>query len=131
MANKDNSGMIFFIIAIFVGVVLALYFLSKILLVLGMALVIISILSLIARFASQESRLVVFGLIILFIGIACVAIGQEGVSFFEENPTGVNLLDTSNSIVNATKEGVGVYSEIAQIENQAKLDVVNQTSIPD
>lgn len=115
MANKDNSGIISRIIDAF-GVVVLAYFLSKILLVFGMALRYITTYLFVLGFASQDHRISVFGLIVLIIGIACVAIGKGGVSFFEENPTGMNLLNTSNSIVNAIKDGIGAYSEIAQIE---------------
>lgn len=130
MAN-NNSGIVFIIIAVSVGVVLATYFLLKILFAIGLALVFISVILLAIGIISQESKMLSFSLIFLVIGITCVAIGHEGVSFFEENPTGANLLNASNSIVNATKEGVGVYSEITQIENQAKRDIITQTSTQD
>jgi len=130
MAN-NNSGIVFIIIAVSVGVVIALYFLSKILFALGLALVFISVILLAIGLISQESRLLSFGLIFLVIGITCVAIGHEGVSFFEDNPTGAKLLNASNSIVNATKDGVGMYSEIAQIEDQAKRNIITQTSTQD
>ena len=114
MSNESNDarGIVIVVIALFVGAILALYFLSKILVTVGIVVGIISLILLIVGLASENSELAMIGGIGLIAGIILFAIGLTGVNFFEHNPTGKNLLDSSNSIVNVTKQGVKAYTDV-------------------
>src|SRR3989337_703133 len=106
MSNENNQGKIILIIAAAVAVVLVTYFFLKILFVIGLVLLFLSVILLIMGGFSQDNELLYYGFIGLVIGIVFLAIGNEGISFFEENPTGKNLLDAANTIVNSTKDFV-------------------------
>ena len=127
MAKGNNSGISIIILASFVGAVLILYFLSKILLILGVLLIITSIFLVIIG-ASQGNNLVLFGILLFLVGIIFAGIGHEGVTFFEQNPTGKNLLNTANTVVNTTKDAVESYSEIGKIQTQVLKNVTNGTT---
>jgi hypothetical protein len=117
MGNGDSNAaaIIIICIAIFVGAILALYFLSKMLVTVGIVIGLISLILLIIGLASENGELAIIGGIGLIVGIILLFMGITGVNFFEHNPTGKNLLDSSNTIVNATKEGVKLYSETAKL----------------
>ncbi len=102
MRNKDDSTIV--IIAIFIAAILALYFISKILFVLGIIIIFISIVVLFMGLSTNDERLTAIGGICLVLGIIFAVIGGEGIHFFENNPTGKNLLDAANTIVNSTKD---------------------------
>lgn len=127
MAKGDNSGIGIIILAIFVGAILMLYFLSKIFLTLGFLLIGISIILIIIGL-SQGNNIAIFGILLLLLGIILVGVGHEGVTFFEQNPTGKNLLDTANTVVNTTKETVETYGEIGKIQTQVLQNVTNGTT---
>jgi hypothetical protein len=114
MGHGDNNatGIIIVCIAIFVGSILALYFLSKILVTVGIVVGIISLILLIAGLTSENGELTTIGGIGLIAGIILLTVGLTGVNFFEHNPTGKNLLDSSNSIVDVTKQGVKAYTGV-------------------
>ena len=109
MGKNDNTGLI--IIAAFVGVILALYFISKILLSLGIALIIISIIILALGLLIKDQRFLLIGGIGIVLGIILGVLGGSGIDFFENNPTGKNLLDAANSIVNSTKDSIKIYNK--------------------
>ena len=114
--GEDNSGIIIIIIiAVFVGVILSLYFLSKILVTLGVVITIISIILLIVGLATESSELAIIGGFGLVGGLIILSVGATGVNFFEHNPTGQNLLGASNTIVNTTKQGVQGYVDLTNI----------------
>lgn len=104
MSNDNNEGKIIVIIAAAVAVVLVSYFFLKILFIIGIVLLFLSVILLITGGYSQDNELLYYGFIGLVIGIVFLAIGHEGISFFEENTTGKNLLDAANTVVNATKD---------------------------
>lgn len=109
MKNNDNTGLI--IVALFVGAILALYLISKILLTLGIIIVVISIFVLIFGLSTKDDRYFLIGCIGLVLGIILAGIGGSGIDFFENNSTGKNLLDAANSIVNSTKDAVNIYNQ--------------------
>jgi len=127
MAKNDN-GLGIIILAVFAGAVFALYFLSKILFALGLMLIVGSIFFLIAGHTSRDSAFNTIGIIMLVVGVIFAGVGHEGITFFEENPTGRSLLDTSNVIADTAKESVKTYNEISQIERKAAQNIINQTS---
>lgn len=102
MRNKDDTAII--IIAIFVAAILLVYFISKILFVLGIIIILIALFALFMGFSSNDERLAIYGCAGLVLGIIFAVIGNEGINFFEHNPTGKNLLDAANTVVNATKD---------------------------
>lgn len=106
MKNNDNTGLI--IVALFVGAILVLYFISKILLTLGITIFIISIFVFILGLLTKDDRYFMIGCIGLVLGIILGVIGDSGIDFFENNSTGKNLLDAANSIVNSTKDVINV-----------------------
>lgn len=109
MKNNDNKGLI--IVALFAGAILALYLISKILLTLGITIVIISIFVFIFGLLTKDDRYFMIGCIGLFCGLILGVIGGSGIDFFENNSTGKNLLDASNSIVNSTKDVINIYNQ--------------------
>ena len=127
MAKSDNSGIGIIILAISVGI-LTLYFLLKIFLTLGFLLIIVSIILLIIGVLLQNNNLVIFSILLLLFGIILAGVGHEGVTFFEQNPTGKNLLDTANTVVNTTKGTVETYGEIGKIQTQVLKNVTNGTT---
>ncbi|MCK5630004.1 MAG: hypothetical protein KAI26_05275 [Nanoarchaeota archaeon] len=127
MAKNDN-GLGIIILAVFAGAVFALYFLSKIAFVLGLMLIVGSIFLLVMGHTSQESTFSEIGVILLVVGLIFAGVGHGGITFFEENPTGRSLLDTSNVIADTAKESVKTYNEISQIERKAAQNIINQTS---
>ena len=114
MVKRDNSEIGIILLAILVGSILIAYFLSKILLTLGFLLIFISIFLIIIGI-SQDNNLAFFGIILLLIGVIIAGVGHTGVTFFEQNPTGKNLLDAANTAVNTTKGTVETYGEIGKI----------------
>ena len=127
MAKGDNSGFGLILLAVLVGAVLISYFLSKILLTLGFLLIFISIFLIIIGI-SQGNNLAIFGILLFLLGIIFAGVGHEGVTFFEQNPTGKNLLDTANTVVNTTKDTVETYGEIGKIQTQVLQNVTNITT---
>ena len=111
----------------FVGAVLIAYVLSKIFLTLGFLLICVSIFLIIIGI-SQGNNLAFLGIILLLIGVILAGVGHEGVTFFEQNPTGKNLLDTANTVVNTTKEAAETYGEIGKIQTQVLQNVTNSTT---
>ena len=126
MRNNGNDSMGIVIIAIAVGVILILYLLSKMFFVIGIALTIISIGLIIFGWFYQEDDKVKMGFIGLFFGIGFIYIGVAGITFFEENPTGINLLDMSNTVVNVTTDSVETYGEISSLKNEIQADVLRE-----
>jgi membrane protein implicated in regulation of membrane protease activity len=108
--SQDNSGLMIVIIAGVVISVLALYFLGNLFIFLGIAAIFISIIFLMISTENQD--LLILGLIILGIGIVLLFLGFGIVGFFENNPTGQNLLGASNYVVNTTAQGIDTYNEI-------------------
>lgn len=102
--NNNSMATAIICIAIFVGVIFTMYFLSKILIGIGGVVAIISVILLIVGITNKSSDLVLIGLIGLVVGIILLAVGLTGVNFFEQNPTGKNLLGASNTIVDTTKQ---------------------------
>ena len=102
MRSKDDTAII--IIAIFVAAIFLVYFISKILFILGIIIILICLFALFIGISSNDERLAIYGSVGLVLGIIFVVIGNEGIHFFENNPTGKNLLDAANSIVNSTKD---------------------------
>ena len=127
MAKRNNSGVGIILLAIFVAAGLIAYFVSKILLTLGFILIITSIF-LIVIGASQDNNLALFGIRLLVVGMIFAVVGYAGVTFFEQNPTGMNLLDTANTVVNITKGTVETYGEIGKIQTQVLQNVTNGTT---
>lgn len=109
MGKNDNTGLI--IVAIFVGAILALYFISKIILSLGIAFIIISIIIFVIGILIKDEKFLLIGGIGLVLGIILGVIGSSGIDFFENNSTGKNLLDAANSIVNSTKDAIQIYNK--------------------
>ena len=91
-------------------------------------MLIISSIFLIIIGASQGNNLVLFGILLFLVGIIFAGVGHEGVTFFEQNPTGKNLLDTANTVVNTTKEATETYGEIGKIQTQVLQNVTNSTT---
>ena len=106
MANKNDTEII--IMAIFVGTVLALYFISNILFILGIVILVISFIVLLMGVSENDGQWASIGSIGLLMGIIFLAIGGTGINFFEHNPTGINLLNAANTVVNATKDIVKI-----------------------
>lgn len=102
MRNNDNTELK--ILVVFVAVVLALYFISLILQTLGLAVIVIAIIVLFYGLSINNEKVALIGGIGLVSGIILLVIGHTGLSFFEQNPTGKNLLDTANIVVNSTKD---------------------------
>lgn len=113
--ENDNSGVGIIILAVFVGAVLILYFLSHLLYWIGVTSLIFGIVLMILGFSSNEDNLVIIGIVFLLVGVGLWLIGNMGINFFEQNPTGKNLLDSANAVVNGTRDGVKVYSPLANI----------------
>ena len=108
--NQNNNSTATFIIcvAIFVGAILSLYFLSKILVWIGPILAVISLIILLMGINNEDQDLIIIGVIGIIIGLVLLGFGLAGVNFFEENATGKNLLGASNTIVDATKQSIQV-----------------------
>lgn len=102
MGNNDDTGLK--ILAVFIGIVLALYFISLILQALGVAFIFIAIIVIFYGLSINNEKVALIGGIGLVLGIILVVIGHTGLSFFEHNPTGKNLLDAANTVVNSTKD---------------------------
>ena len=125
MGQNDNTGIV--IVAICAVLIFVLYFLSKVFLTLGFLLIGVSIILLIIG-VSQGNNLTIIGIFLLLLGIILAGVGHEGVTFFEQNPTGKNLLDTANTVVNTTKEATETYGEISKIKTQVLQNVTNNTT---
>lgn len=110
--SRDNSGLILIIIAIFVGIILILYFLSQLFFAIGIILIIISLILIFIALSNNDGEILIIGAILLGLGILLLIVGLTGLHFFEQNATGKNLLNSANTIVNATREGVNVYSNL-------------------
>lgn len=115
---RNDQGLAILIVAFVVIGVLILYFLSKMLFTVGIALILISIFLIIMGFASEEDNLIWIGLIVLLIAIILTTIGYTGISFFENNPTGKNLLDGANTVVNTSKDVGKTYVDTMNQVNQ-------------
>jgi hypothetical protein len=110
--TNDNSVLIILIVAGIVITVLALYFLGNLFITLGIATIFIGIIILMISIENQD--LLIPGLIVLGIGIILIFLGSGIVGFFENNPTGQNLLGASNYVVNTTAQGIDTYNEITR-----------------
>jgi len=107
--QNNNSAAIFIIcVAIFVGAVLALYLVSKLLVWIGPILAIISLIIFLIGLNNDNQDLIIIGVIGIIVGLVLLGLGLAGVNFFEQNSTGKNLLDASNTVVDATKQSIRV-----------------------
>ena len=113
--NQNSVGVFILVIAAFVAVIFALYFASHLLSTLGTIVFWVSFVILLVGLGFKEDTIITIGIIGLIAGVILWVIGTTGINFFENNPTGENLLESANTIVNTTKEGVESYSKIAQI----------------
>jgi len=102
MRNNDNTELK--ILAVFIAVILALYLISLILQALGVAVILLSIIVLFYGLSINNEKVALIGGIGLVLGIILMVIGHTGLSFFENNPTGKNLLDAANAVINSTKD---------------------------
>lgn len=118
-AQQNEKGLAILIIAFVVIGILVLYFLFKMLFAVGIAVLFISVILLIFGFASEEETLIIIGIIGVVIGIILMIVGHAGVSFFESNPTGKNLLDGANMVVNTSKDIGQDYAEITNSVSSA------------
>lgn len=116
MSHENAAGTLIICVAIFVGAILATYFLSKILVGIGGIVGLISFILLIIGFILGDGQLTTIGAVGLLVGAILYTIGTGGVDFFEKNPTGMSLLDASNTIVNATGQGIQTYVEATEIK---------------
>ena len=113
--QNDNSGLVIAILAIFVGIIFALYFLSHIIFWIGVSCLVISLILFLVGFSSQEEEFIIIGLVLLMVGVVFLFVGNAGINFFENNPTGKNMLDGANTVVNTTKDSVQAYGELTKI----------------
>ena len=124
--NADNSAAVGVMAFIVIAIVI-LYFIFKMLLVVGIGIALISFVLMLFGFGYEEEQLIVIGIIGLLIGIVLALIGYTGVNFFENNPTGKNILEGANTAINITKENANIYAEATSDINKG---VRNIKSIP-
>lgn len=113
--RQDNGGVIIIVIALFVAGILFLYFLSKTLFAIGIAITFVSLVLFFSGMGMEEETLIKIGIIGFVIGVILAIFGYAGINFFENNPTGKNLLESANTIVNTTKEGIQTYQNTFNI----------------
>ena len=125
--RRTDNGLGVAIIVFAVIAILVLYFLSKMFFIVGIGVAVISLVLIFFGLGYEEEQLVIIGLIGLVAGIILALIGYSGVSFFESNPTGKNLLDGANTAVNITKDTASAYSDVTSTVGSG---VSNLKSIP-
>lgn len=100
--------------------------LSKILIVFGVILFLFTFVLFFVGLHTENERFLICSVIILLIGISFVIVGNEGVEFFEENPTGRNLLDTANTVVNTTNDYIDKPNKIIDLNKTSIQKTSNQ-----
>jgi hypothetical protein len=118
--NQDSSFIIG-IIALVIVAVLILYFLSKLFFAVGIGLILLSIFLILFGVSYEEENLIIIGVGCLVIGILLLIFGSVGINFFEQDYTGKNLLDTTNTAINVTKDTIGEVRNIQSIPVQMKI----------
>ena len=124
MGKNDNY--VPFIIAFCTIAVIVVYAFLKMMVVFGGILLIVAFaLSLIGMYA-EDNRFFAVAALALFIGLSFMAIGNEGIEFLEENPTGKNVLDAANTVVNVTEDSVDKYQKISNFDESLTQTSLNQ-----
>jgi len=121
-----NDNVVPFIIALCTIAIIVLYMLSKILIVFGVILFLFTFVLFFVGLHTENERFLICSVIILLIGISFVIVGNEGVEFFEENPTGRNLLDTANTVVNTTNDYIDKPNKIIDLNKTSIQKTSNQ-----
>lgn len=125
--EEDGEGNAIVIgIIVLVGFAIAvLYYLSKILLQIGIwGTLGFLILLLASIFYFKDKKLIKIGLIGLLVCLISLGIGLGGTSFFEETDFGQQLVNFSSGVMDAGKEYLDLNNEV----KQARVDVYEQTS---
>ncbi|MDA3856538.1 MAG: hypothetical protein PF569_09865 [Candidatus Woesearchaeota archaeon] len=122
MGNNENSGIAFLGLMGLVAVVFILYFMSHLLFAIGIGAIIIGLIVIIFGFGSESFELGTLGVFILLGGIMFSFIGGAGINFFDHNPTGQALLDTSNTVVDVTKDS---YVQISEMQGEIQKTVTD------
>lgn len=105
MDRSDNSTFVILgIIAI-----LVLYFICNVMYQVEPIIFFLSILVLIHGLYSEDGQIAFFGVAGAASGLIIWAVSGAGIGFFENNLTGMNLLDFGNMAINATRFWIDIF----------------------
>lgn len=93
---------------VFVGIII-LYLIFKILFVISIFAVLLSLFIIIYGYGQNEKEILVLGVIAFVISIGVLLISHEGITFFESNPSGQNLINASDTFVNSSRSFIDLF----------------------
>ncbi len=106
-SRSENNALGY--VVIFLILILLIYLFFKIILVLGIILTIIGIIIIILGANESDEQVLLIGIVVTIVGVIAFTLGIAGVSFFEGNPVGSSLLNTSKDFVNST---ASIYNSV-------------------
>jgi len=128
MTNGENDRLkvsgILFIAAL---AIILLYLIFKTILFVGVIAMIGAIALIIYGVHEGESALVFWSFVIFIAGLLLAVLGYNGVSFFEDNPVGQDLLESSENIVGTGADTAEAIINAAKIEQGILDEVTDQT----
>ncbi len=124
MSKNSDSEKGIIVLGMIIGGIFVIYFISLILSMLGKIAIFAGIVAFIFGVATKNIEIGGFGVAIFFAGLLFTSIGTVGLNFFEENPTGKTLLDSSTAVVDTSTKA---YIQTSEAKAEVRKAVIDAT----